>query len=265
MFINRIDLKNRAKQLIRDAKPKIIVAGLFVVLLNLVVGFLSNRLIGLSDTEMERVMQLISDGSSFDALVYWNSLSTTAEKLINLALNIVLQIVSMGFVIFLLNSIRNAGAVYGNLLDGFGMFWRIIALNILESIFIFLWTLLFIFPGIIAAYRYRMAIYLLIDHPEMSPMACIRESKRMMKGHKAELFVLELSFFGWYLLAGVMEAIYPYLVYAVYIWVTPYTSTVFAIYYEQLRRISNPDSSPSVAGERVDYIDNGNDSDSNNY
>lgn len=265
MFINRIDLKNRAKLLIRDAKPKIIVAGLFVVLLNLVVSFLSNRLVGLSSAEMERMMKLISDGSSFDAFMYWSSLTTPVEKLIDIALDIVLQIVSFGFVIFLLNTIRGLGAVYGNLLDGFGMFWRIIVLSILESIFVFLWTLLFIVPGIIAEYRYRMAIYLLIDHPEMSPMDCIRESKRMMKGHKAELFVLDLSFIGWYLLMAIPAAISPYLVYAVLIWVTPYTSTVYAIYYEELRRISNPDSSPSVAGERVDYIDNGNDSDSNNY
>ena len=261
MFINRIDLKNRAKLLIRDSTPKIMVAGLFFVALSMLISFLSSRLIGLSETEMDRVMQLISDGNSYDAIMYWWSLTTTAEKLIYLALDIVLQIVSAGFIIFLLNSIRSAGAVYGNLLDGFGMFWRIIALNILETIFVFLWSLLLIVPGIIAIYRYRMAIYLLIDHPEMSPMACIRESKRMMKGHKAELFVLTLSFFGWYFLAGAMGAIYPFLTYAVYIWVIPYTSTVFAIYYEQLCRISNPDRSPLVSAEHVDYIDSGNDGD----
>lgn len=85
-------------------------------------------------------------------------------------------------------------------------------MTILTGIFIFLWSLLLIIPGIIAAYRYRMALYLLLDNPNMSVYQCIRESKRMMVGHKAELFVLDLSFLGWYILSAV-----PF----VSIWVTP--------------------------------------------
>ena len=134
-----------------------------------------------------------------------------------------------GFILFLLNTIRNTGACFGNLLDGFGFFFKIILLSILEYIFITLWSLLFIFPGFIAAYRYSMAIYLLVDDPSRSPLECIRLSKEMMKGHKWELFVLDLSFIGWDILAML-----PVVGYAVQIWTVPYISMTKALYYENL-------------------------------
>ena len=84
-------------------------------------------------------------------------------------------------------------------------------------------------PGIIAAYRYRQAIYLLIDHPEMSVMDCIRESKRMMAGHKWELFVLDLSFIGWGFLSSLAM-----IGWLVRIYTTPYFGLTYALYYEAL-------------------------------
>ena len=156
--------------------------------------------------------------------------ASPAAYIIYLALQLVLTVVAAGFVLFLMNTVRRTGACFGNLLDGFGMLGRIILLNILEWIFITLWSLLFVIPGIIAAYRYRMALYLLLDHPEMSVMQCIRESKRMMKGHKGELFVMDLSFIGW----AILESI-PVVGYAVQVWTTPYISMSFVLYYEALR------------------------------
>ena len=125
----------------------------------------------------------------------------------------------------LLNVIRMRPAGIGNLFDGFTIFLRALVLRILMGIFIFLWSLLFIIPGIIAAYRYRMATYLLIDHPEMSPLDCIRASKEMMRGHKGELFVLDLSFIGWAILC-----IIPF----VAVWVSPYMEVTYCNYYQAL-------------------------------
>ena len=110
------------------------------------------------------------------------------------------------------------------------MFGRIILLNILTNLFVMLWSLLFVIPGLIAIYRYRMALYLLLDHPEMSVMQCIRQSKQMMKGHKGELFVMDLSFLGWAILATI-----PVIGYAVQVWTTPYISMSYVLYYEALR------------------------------
>ncbi len=85
--------------------------------------------------------------------------------------------------------------------------------------------MLFIIPGIVASYKYRMAIYIQIDNPEYSASECIRISKEMMMGHKAELFVLELSFIGWALLT-----IIPF----VSLYVLPYIETTTANFYNVL-------------------------------
>lgn len=137
-------------------------------------------------------------------------------------------------------------ACFGNLLDGFGMFFRIIWLDILQTVFITLWSLLFIVPGIIAEYRYRLALYLLLDHPEMSAMDCIRESKRIMSGNKGQLFVLDLSFIGWWILAGI-----PIVGLFVRVWVVPYTQMTYALYYTTLTGTNAPAQFRETAARRT--------------
>jgi uncharacterized membrane protein len=68
---------------------------------------------------------------------------------------------------------------------------RIIAVQILMSVFILLWSLLFLIPGIVAAYRYRLALYLMADDPELGAMDAIRQSKVLMNGYKGQAFVLD--------------------------------------------------------------------------
>ena len=72
---------------------------------------------------------------------------------------------------------------------------------ILQTIFVFLWSLLFLIPGMIKSYSYSMTFYILADNPQLSSMDALRESERMMMGHKWELFCLNLSFIGWYILS----------------------------------------------------------------
>ena len=74
--------------------------------------------------------------------------------------------------------------------------------QIVQYIFVFLWTLLFIVPGIVAAYRYRFAILNLCENPEIGVMEAINMSKAQTAGFKWQLFVLDLSFIGWALLAS---------------------------------------------------------------
>lgn len=71
---------------------------------------------------------------------------------------------------------------------------------LLQELFVFLWSILFVVPGIIMAYAYSMAIYVANDNPELSAMDAIRKSRELMDGHKWDLFVLDLSFIGWILL-----------------------------------------------------------------
>ena len=233
MQINRQSIKKKSQELIKLSSPKTIYAGLIMLALSIIMGLLSGRIIGinLSQAELVQYMQYVEDGNfEYAARILDSFEPSVLAYLIDFALQIVYWILSAGFIIFLLNVIRNTGACMGNILDGFGIFFKLFLLNILESIFIFLWSLLFVIPGFIAAYRYRMAVYILIDNPQMSALECIRESKKMMKNHKAELFVFDLSFFGWYLLQAI-----PYIGYVVQVWTIPYINMSYALYYVALK------------------------------
>ncbi len=236
-MIDRHSLKTKAWEFCAKAVPSVIIAGLFYSLLSMMVGTLSARLMGSSATaaDIERAMEAFQNGDYERVVSYASRFQPSrAASLIDMALQIVMMIVSAGFVIFILNTVRGTNAVYGNLLDGFSIAGRVILLNVLEGLLIVLWSFLLIIPGIVAAYRYRMALYLLIDHPEKSVTQCIRESKEMMHGHKAELFRLDLSMIGWLLL----DMFVPFAA----VWTAPYTNTVWALYYEQLSGRSVQDS-----------------------
>jgi len=84
----------------------------------------------------------------------------------------------------------------------FQYFGKALGLRIVTSIFIFLWTMLFIIPGFIATYRYAMAPYIMAEHPEMGIMEAIEASKQMMDGNKWSLFCLDFSFIGWMIAGG---------------------------------------------------------------
>jgi len=130
---------------------------------------------------------------------------------------------------------HRAFGIFGSLRS----FSRILVLNIVVSIFTFLWSLLFIVPGIIAALRYSQAIYIAMDHPEYGIMDCIRESKKMMAGYKSSLFILDLSFIGWMILGS-------FLVYLLYfniieIVLIPYMGISNAVFHEKIKAISERD------------------------
>ena len=232
MNIDRVALKKRAKALISGAKPSPVGVGLLYLAVTVLLSLLSARLLGanLTQNDIEQILTHVQSGRyDYAALYVSDYMPPASSYIIDLALQIVSGIMTAGFTIFLLNTVRCTAACYENLLDGFAIFWRVILLDILTGIFIFLWSLLLVVPGIIAAYRYRQAIYLLIDHPEMSVMDCIRESKRMMTGHKWELFVLDLSFIGWIILSNLVM-----IGWLVSIYTTPYFGLTYTLYYEAL-------------------------------
>lgn len=78
--------------------------------------------------------------------------------------------------------------------------WLMFSVNVRVA----LWSLLFIIPGVVAAYRYRQAWYLKSEHPDWSAGECLRASAKMMKGYKGRAFVFDLSYWGWLLLLVVI-------------------------------------------------------------
>lgn len=107
---------------------------------------------------------------------------------------------------------------------GMKNFLKVFVLQLLTGLFVFLWSLLLFIPGIVASYRYSFAPYILMDNPEMSPIECIKESKRLTKGYKGQLFVCSLSFIGWMILSSFTFGI-------LYIWLQPYIGATMAGMY----------------------------------
>lgn len=123
--------------------------------------------------------------------------------IILIALSFISSCINVGLKSFYLNLVtQKEKAEISNLFSYFSCFWKPWVLMFLTYFFIALWSLLFIIPGIIAAYSYSMAPFIYAENPELSPLEAIRRSKQMMQGHRLDLFLLNLSFFGWILLAA---------------------------------------------------------------
>lgn len=118
-------------------------------------------------------------------------------------------------------------ADYGTLFDGFKDYLRIFLTMLLVQIYTVLWMLLLIVPGIIKSYSYSMTSFVLADNPDMKYDAAIEESMRLMKGHKMDLFLLDLSMIGWGILSLLTAGIG-------LLFLAPYNTTAHAHFYEGL-------------------------------
>ena len=111
-------------------------------------------------------------------------------------------VMSMGRATYSLNLIDGVEAEFADLFVGFRRFYDALIMNVVSILMVFLGALLFVVPGIILGYAYAMAPYILAETPDISGTEALRMSRQMMKGHKWELFWLELTFIGWSILAA---------------------------------------------------------------
>ena len=98
---------------------------------------------------------------------------------------------------FFINLANRSNPKFSDLWYGFNNMLRAIGVTLLVGVIVFIGSILFIIPGIILAFMYSQVYYIMAENPEMSIMNCLKESSRIMKGHKMDLFILELSFLGW--------------------------------------------------------------------
>lgn len=137
-------------------------------------------------------------------------------------------VISVGLAIVMLEIVRGWKVEFTDMFKGFQNFGTTFLAGLLVALYTLLWSLLFVIPGIIKMYSYSMTSYILADHPEMKPKEALEASSVMMEGHKMDLFILDLSFFGWYLLVGLtfgLAALY----------VGPYVSATRALFYEAIK------------------------------
>ena len=116
----------------------------------------------------------------------------------------------------------------GDLFKGFSEdFGGNLVLGLLITIFTALWSLLFVIPGIIKGYSWKMSFYIKADHPEYGWKECMDASAQMMNGHKMELFILELSFIGWAIVGSLCLGVGS-------LWVSAYMQAAEAEFYKEI-------------------------------
>lgn len=139
-------------------------------------------------------------------------------------------LISVGVCKFFINLVNKSNPKFSDLWYGFN-FNRVIkvcGVSLLLGIIITIGMLLLVVPGIIFALMYSQIYYILADKPNISIIECLKESSRIMKGHKIELFILELSFIGWIVLTIVTLGVAG-------LYYLPYYNTTLAKFYLEVK------------------------------
>ena len=159
-----------------------------------------------------------------------------ATVLIPFILSLASVAVQIGYVYYCMKVAKREQGTYADLaylIQDWRFGLKLVVLSFVINLFISLWSLLLFVPGMIKAISYSQAIMIMLENPNMDIMTSIKESQRMMNGHKMEYFILDLSFILWILLVIVTFGIAS-------LWVSPYMQITMVNYYNTLK---NPNQS----------------------
>ena len=145
----------------------------------------------------------------------------------------------LGLTYFFLALSRKQEAALSQIFDGLQRFVDALITFLLMALFIFLWSLLLIIPGIMAALSYALTFFLVAENPELKGLDALRRSKTLMSGNRWKLFCLFLRFFGWFLLGALTMGIG-------FLWIMPYLTTAMARFYDDLLRNKGSVSEPGT-------------------
>ena len=239
MNFSRAELKYAAKERVRTAKPHPMLVTLIYVLIPIVAyGLVAFITLGYSGLSLLFSAYFSGDQEALSAvLASFLHGPAFLSGFLSILLALFSVVLNAGFTWYGMSLARGQETGFGSIFEGFADVGRIIAASILMGIFVFLWSLLFFFPGIIALYRYRMTYRILRDNPHVSALQAISISKTMMRGYKMSLFVLDLSFLGWAILSTLTLGILG-------LWVSPYQSATEANFYDAIQGGFQPDAPP---------------------
>ena len=230
-MINRAEIKYEAKSILRTARVNPYV----MTLLMLGIGYLLNRVVDVVQSgsllysyELRReylTVLLNGDEAAMTQLLASIPEDTAMSFFFSMLVTLITLVLSGGFFIYCMGVRRGAEMPYSTLADGLSVAGKLIWCEIQMGVKVFLWSLLFFIPGIVALYRYRFAIYNVLTDDSISAGEAIRRSCRQTRGMKWQLFVLDLSFLGWNILANMTFGL-------LNIWLTPYKTMCDLAYYE---------------------------------
>lgn len=143
------------------------------------------------------------------------------------AMLILSSVVHVGYAKFNLTLVDYQNPEINQMFSFFPQWKRATCVSLLQGLYIFLWSLLLIIPGIIAGFSYAMTGYIQAEHPELSASQVLERSKEIMEGNRWRLFCLELSFIGWAILATLTLGIGN-------LWLVPYRQAATAAFYREI-------------------------------
>lgn len=215
------DLRYQARRALSGRWGVAILAGFLAAFFGGLVNSVSN---GISIELDEETMKYFQMSESTIEALFGVALSATTLSLVQFIMGGPVQ---LGYSQFLLKMHRGEDAQVKDLFSQFYRFAEGFCLYLLRGIFIVLWSMLFVIPGIVKSYSYAMAHFIMAEDPSISCVDAITRSRQLMDGHKAELFVLRLSFIGWHFLCILTCGIG-------YLWLIPYQNAAEAAFYHNL-------------------------------
>lgn len=212
MMWNRIELKEDSKSLLRlNYWPFVLVALIHAVVAGSGTGGRGSRAGAAGDWE-----DLFGDGYyGYNENQLMNEIVRYILPFFGLAMITVIGMLAIGLVldIFVLGPMevgckrymtmaREVKPQFQEIVFAFrNCYANVVKTMFLKNLYTFLWSLLFVIPGVVKSYEYRMVPYLMAEYPDMASDEAFRISREMMTGNKWEAFVLDLSFIGWNLLS----------------------------------------------------------------
>lgn len=139
----------------------------------------------------------------------------------------------LGAAIFSLTISRNREAKLNQIFEGFNNFTNAMGAYLLMVLYVLLWTLLFVIPGIVASLSYSMIFFIMADDSTIGPTDALKKSKAMMYGYKIKLFGLTLRFLGLAFLCILTLGIG-------FLWLIPYINVTTAKFYDDLKMNYQP-------------------------
>lgn len=223
--MDRLQLKMDAKAAMSQANPHPVLVTLIYTVIVAVIGSIGGMISGIGTI----FAALLGDS---DLSVLFSAGTLLTGMVVGLVIALVSSTLLTGYYAYCLKVINRQPAGINDLFAYIRYCLKLWGLSIVMAIFIWLWSLLFVIPGIIAQYRYSQALFIMAENPEKGILECISESKAMMVGHKMDKFVLDISFILWYLLAGVTCGIAS-------LYVTPYVQITSAAFYNSIKPVMN--------------------------
>ena len=226
-MLNRVQLKQEAKGIIRSASA----SAFGMALLYLIISACLNFLAGYVNDNFIAYINNVFPSAPVPSVLVHEPFSPVVIIFVSVMVWLLSSVLSGGWSLYHLGIRRNQEMGYGTLFDGFSFVGRLVGTSLAVTVLITVGSVLFFFPGLIFAYMYRFAVYNICENPEIGIFTAMRMSRMQTRGYKMDLFVLDLSFFGWSLLNALTFGISA-------IWVLPYVEQTNVGYFQQLKRFS---------------------------